>query len=38
MIKREVTGKDKSYYKRAVRANELYFVVESENIDKLMDI
>jgi len=38
MIKREVTGKDKSYYKRAIRANELFFVVESKNIDKLMDI
>ena len=38
MIKREVTGKDKSYYKRAVRANELFFVMKSENIDKLMDI
>jgi len=35
MIKREVTGKDKSYYKRAVRANELFFVVDDKNIDKL---
>jgi LmbE family N-acetylglucosaminyl deacetylase len=38
MIKRKITGKDKSYYKRAVRANELFFVVESENIEKLLEI
>lgn len=38
MIKRKVSGKDKSYYKRAVRANELFFVVESENIDNLLCI
>ncbi len=38
MIKRELTGKDKSYYKRAVRANELFFVVESKNIEKLLEI
>ncbi len=37
MIKRKVTGKDKSYYKRAVKANELFYVVESENIDLLTD-
>ncbi len=36
MIKRKFFGKDKSYYKRATRANELFFVVESENIDKLL--
>ncbi len=36
MIKRRVTGKDKSYYKRSVRANELFFVVESKNVDKLI--
>ena len=35
MIKRKLTGKDKSYYKRAIRANELFFVVDSKNIDKL---
>lgn len=38
LLRRKVTGKDKSYFKRAVRANELFFVVESENIDKLRDI
>ncbi|MFA6195731.1 MAG: PIG-L family deacetylase [Sulfurimonas sp.] len=37
MIKRKFTGKDKSYYKRAIRANELFFVVDSENMDKLLD-
>ena len=39
MIKRKLkyTGKDKSYYKRAIRANELFFVVESENINNLLD-
>ena len=36
MIKRKITGKDKSYYKRAIRANELFFVVNSENIDNLI--
>ena len=35
MFKRVLSGKDKSYYKRAVRANELFFVVESENIKEL---
>lgn len=35
MIKRALSGKDKSYFKRAVRANELFFVIESENIEKL---
>ena len=35
MLKRALSGKDKSYFKRAVRANELFFVVESENIDRL---
>ncbi|MDD2357532.1 MAG: PIG-L family deacetylase [Thiovulaceae bacterium] len=35
MLKRVLTGKDKSYFKRAVRANELFFVVE-HNIDKLL--
>ena len=35
MLKRAVSGKDKRYFKRAVRANELFFVVESENIDRL---
>ena len=35
MLKRAVSGKDKSYFKRAVRANELFFVVNSENIEKL---
>lgn len=36
MVKRKVVGKDKSYYKRAIRANELFFVVESQNIDKML--
>ncbi|MBU0631299.1 PIG-L family deacetylase [bacterium] len=35
MVKRKLSGKDKSYFKRAVRANELFFVIESENIDRL---
>lgn len=35
MIKRAIAGKNKSYFKRAVRANELFFVVKSENIEKL---
>ena len=35
MFKRVLSGKDKSYYKRAVRANELFFVVESEKLDNL---
>ncbi|WP_345992902.1 PIG-L family deacetylase [Sulfurimonas sp. HSL-1716] len=35
LIKRTVTGKDKSYFKRAVRANELFFVIESKNIERL---
>nr|WP_321266227.1 PIG-L family deacetylase [uncultured Sulfurimonas sp.] len=38
LIKRKLTGKDKSYYKRAIRANELFFVVESKNIDELTKI
>ncbi|MDD2790479.1 MAG: PIG-L family deacetylase [Sulfurimonas sp.] len=38
MLKRVLSGKDKSYYKRAVRANELFFVVESENLEKLFDV
>lgn len=38
LIKRKITGKDKSYYKRAIRANELFFVVESENMNKLLEI
>lgn len=38
MFKRELTGKDKSYFKRAMRANELFFVVESENMGKLLEI
>jgi LmbE family N-acetylglucosaminyl deacetylase len=38
MLKREITGKDKSYFKRAMRANELFFVVESENTEKLLEI
>lgn len=36
MLKRKLTGKDKSYYKRAIRSNELFFVVNNKNIDKLM--
>jgi LmbE family N-acetylglucosaminyl deacetylase len=35
LIKRKIFGKDKSYFKRAVRANELFFILESENIKKL---
>ena len=35
MLKRKIIGKDKSYYKRAIRDNELFFVVEKDNIDKL---
>ncbi len=35
MIKRKLTGKDKSYYKRAIRANELFFIVDGKNIDNL---
>ena len=35
LITRAIKGKDKSYYKRALRANELFFVIESKNIDKL---
>ena len=32
LISRKIKGKDKSYYKRAVRANELFFVIGSKNI------
>jgi len=35
VLRRKITSKDKSYFKRAVRANELFFVVKNENIDKL---
>ena len=35
MLKRVISGKDKSYFKRAVRANELFFVVEYNNIERL---
>jgi len=35
MIKRKIMGKDKSYFRRALRANELFFVVKNKNIDKL---
>ena len=35
MFKRVLSGKDKSYYKRAVRSNELFFIVESEHIKEL---
>jgi len=38
LITRAIKGKDKSYYKRAVRANELFFVIESENSDRLLEI
>lgn len=38
MVKRKITGKDKSYYKRAVRANELFFVLNSDNLESLLDI
>ncbi|MBL0708271.1 MAG: PIG-L family deacetylase [Sulfurimonas sp.] len=31
LIKRKLTGKDKSYYKRAIKTNELFFIVESKN-------
>ena len=31
-IKRDINGKDNSYYKRAVRSNELFFVVKIANI------
>lgn len=36
MVKRALSGKDKSYFKRAVRANELFFVIESKDADKLL--
>jgi len=35
MIKKKIMGKDKSYFRRAVRANELFFVVKNKNKDKL---
>jgi len=35
LITRKIKGKDASYYRRAVRANELFFVIDSENVDKL---
>jgi len=38
LITRVIKGKDKSYYRRAVRANELFFVIESENSDRLLKI
>ena len=38
LLRRRVAGKDKSYYKRAIRANELFFVVKNKNINKLMDV
>lgn len=38
MFKRDLKGKDKSYFKRAVRANELFFVVKSENIEESLMI
>ncbi|WP_294961848.1 PIG-L family deacetylase [Sulfurimonas sp.] len=36
MIRRKLTAKERNYYKRAIRANELFFVVENKNIDKLI--
>jgi len=36
LIKRKITGKDNNYFKRSIRANELFFVVEDNNIDKLV--
>jgi hypothetical protein len=35
LIKRKITGKDNNYFRRSVRANELFFVVEDRNINKL---
>jgi len=35
VIKRKIIGKDKSYYKRAIRDNELFFVVEKENLTNI---
>jgi len=40
-LKRDISGKENSYYKRAVRSNELFFVVDINNIynnDKLNGI
>jgi len=31
-IKRDILGKENSYYRRAVRSNELFFVIEISNI------
>ena len=36
MLKRKISGRDKSYYKRAIRSNELFFVVDSKNSNKLL--
>jgi len=36
LVKRKVTGKDNNYFRRAIRANELFFVVDGKNIDKLV--
>jgi LmbE family N-acetylglucosaminyl deacetylase len=38
LLRRKLAGKDKSYYKRAIRANELFFVVKNKNINKLIDV
>jgi LmbE family N-acetylglucosaminyl deacetylase len=35
LLSRAIKGKDKSYYRRAVRSNELFFVIEGKNIEKL---
>jgi len=35
VIKRKIIGKDKSYYKRAIRDNELFFVLEKENLTNI---
>ena len=35
MLKRYIISKDKSYFKRSVRSNELFFVVKNENLDCL---
>jgi len=35
MIRRKIAGKDKNYYKRAIRLNELFFVIDNKNITKL---
>ena len=36
LVKRKISSKDKSYYKRAVRANELFFIVQNKHLEKLL--